>query len=102
MKVSDLKYALEFVDDNFEVVVRIKLPYSTVGGSPRVVVENAYKGFDWDDGKFFLIPEEDLTPTDRDFAKQMKDMQDKLGWSEYENRGLKAEIKRLKKQLKGE
>ena len=99
MKVSDLKYALEFVDDGFEVVVGIKLPYSTVGGSPRVAVKQAYKGFDWDDGKFFLIPEENLTPADRDFAKKMKDMQDKLGWSEYENRGLKAEIKKLKKQI---
>jgi hypothetical protein len=29
----------------------------------------------------------------------MKDMQDKWGWADYENRGLKAEIKRLKKQL---
>jgi hypothetical protein len=29
----------------------------------------------------------------------MKDMQEKWGRAEYENRGLKAEIRRLKKQL---
>jgi regulator of replication initiation timing len=46
-----------------------------------------------------LNAEEELTPADRDFAKQMKDMQEKWGRAEYENRGLKAEIKRLKKRL---
>jgi hypothetical protein len=29
----------------------------------------------------------------------MKEMQDKWGWAEYENRGLKAENNRLRKQL---
>ncbi len=32
----------------------------------------------------------------------MKKMQEKLGWAELENRNLKADIKRLKKQLKVE
>ena len=45
------------------------------------------------------MPEENLTPSDRDFAEQMKKMQDRAGWADYENRGLKAEIKRLKKAL---
>jgi hypothetical protein len=45
------------------------------------------------------MPEEDLTPSDRDFAKQMKEMQDRAGWADYENRNLKAEIRKLKKQL---
>jgi hypothetical protein len=30
----------------------------------------------------------------------MKEMQDRAGWADYENRNLKAEIKRLKKQLR--
>jgi hypothetical protein len=29
----------------------------------------------------------------------MRKMQDDLGWAKYENRGLKAEIKKLKKQI---
>jgi hypothetical protein len=106
MKLSELKRIVERYDslerEDSEVVVQIKLPYSTVGGSPFVKVKNVYPGFDWDQGKFFIIPEEDVTPSDRDFAKQMKEMQDRAGWADYENRNLKAEIKRLKKQLKEE
>jgi hypothetical protein len=107
MKLSELKRLVNNYhrDDHYddpEVVIQIKLPYSTVGGTPFVKVKNVYPGFDWDQGKFFIIPEEDVTPSDRDFAKQMKEMQDRAGWADYENRNLKAEIKRLKKQLKEE
>ena len=106
MKLSELKRIVERYDslerEDSEVVVQIKLPYSTVGGSPFVKVKNVYPGFDWDQGKFFIIPEEDVTPSDRDFAKQMKEMQDRAGWADYENRNLKAEIRRLKKKLKEE
>jgi hypothetical protein len=56
-------------------------------------------GFDWDAGKFMIAPEENLTPADRDFAKKMKKMQEDLGWANYENRGLKAEIRQLRKKL---
>jgi len=102
MKFSELKRLVDLYhsgsrDDN-EVVIQIKLPYSTVGGTPFAKVKNVYPGFDWDQGKFFVIPEEDVTPSDRDFAKQMKEMQDRAGWADYENRNLKAEIKQLKKK----
>jgi hypothetical protein len=80
----------------------IKLPYSTVGGYPPVPVKSISMGFDWDHGKFMISPAEELTPSDRDFAKQMKEMQDRAGWADYENRNLKAEIRRLKKKLKEE
>jgi hypothetical protein len=108
MKLSELK---KYVDRQFEfmragedpeVVIQIKLPYSTVGGSPFVKVKSVQMGFDWDSGKFFIMPEEDLTPSDRDFAKQMTEMQERAGWADYENRNLKAEIRRLKKKLKEE
>ena len=106
MKLSELKRLVDlYYRDNYEdieVVIQIKLPYSTVGGTPFVKVKNVYPGFDWDQGKFFVIPEEDVTPCDRDFAKQMREMQERAGWADYENRNLKAEIKRLKKQLKAE
>jgi hypothetical protein len=29
-------------------------------------------------------------------------MKDRAGWADYENRNLKDEVRRLKKQLKGE
>ena len=104
MKFSELKKLIDLHyqsgrNDDSEVVVKIKLPYTTVGGMPAVPIKSAQMGFDWDKGKFILLPEEDLTPSDRDFAKQMKEMQERAGWADYENRNLKAEIKRLKQQL---
>jgi len=102
MKVEDLKIALQYAKDGDEVMIAIKLPYATVGPIPMVAVKNAMTGFDWESGKFIIGPVEELTPADRDFAKQMKEMQDKLGWSDYENRNLKAEVKKLKKAINNE
>lgn len=105
MKFSELKRLVDLYHrdghhEDPEVVVQIKLPYSTVGGSPFVKIKNAQMGFDWDSGKFIFQPEEDLTPSDRDFAKQMKDMQERARWADYENRNLKAEIRRLQNKQK--
>ena len=99
MKVCELKAILEQEDDNLDVMILINLPYATVGSRPMVGIESVHGGFDWEAGRLMIKPTEGLTPTDRDFAKQMKDMQDKWGWSEYENRGLKAENKKLRKLL---
>jgi hypothetical protein len=98
MKVSELKRILEHVRDENEVMIAIKLPYSTVGVIPMVAVKSAQNGFDWENGKFILRAEEELSPADRDFAQQMRDMQEKLGWAEYEKRNLRAEIKKLNKK----
>jgi hypothetical protein len=43
-----------------------------------------------------LFPKENLTPSDRDFEAKMKKMQEELGWLNYENKNLKAEIRKLK------
>lgn len=104
MKLSELKrlvdlYHRDEYHEDPEVVIAIKLPYSTVGGLPTVKVKTMWMGFDWDQGKFIITPEEDLTPSDRDFAKQMKEMQERAGWAAYENRNLKAEIRQLKKKI---
>jgi hypothetical protein len=82
-----------------EVMILIKLPYNTVGSRPMVPVKNISMGFDWEAGKFIITPEEDITPSDRGFAKQMHDMQERAYKSDYENRNLKAEIRGLKKKL---
>jgi hypothetical protein len=97
-RMVNLHYRPEYPEDP-EVVIYVKLPYATVGGRPTVPVKDMYMGFDWEAGKFIIFPEEELTPSDRDFAKQMKEMQDKWGWAEYENRNLKAEIRKLKKLI---
>ena len=104
MKFSELKRLvdLHYRDDGRddpEVVIQIKLPYTTVGPHPSVPLKSVWKGFDCDAGKFILVPEEPLTPSDRDFAKQMREMQERAGWADHENRNLKAEIRRLKKKL---
>lgn len=92
--------ARDYEDHN--VVIAVKLPYTTVGARPTVPVISAFKGFDWENGLFIITPEENLTPADRAFTETMKKLQDKLGWAEYENRRLKAEIKTLNKQIRVE
>lgn len=105
MKLRELKALIdrqvEYMSsyEDPEVVIGIKMPYTTVGASPTVKVKTAQMGFDWDSGKFMLYPEEDLTPSDRDFAKQMTEMQTRAGNADYENRNLKAEVLRLQKKL---
>ena len=106
MKLSELHRLVNahhreerMVREDPEVAIEIKLPYSTVGARPTAKIKHIGMGFDWDAGKFIITPEENLTPADRDFAEQMRKMQDDLGWTKNENRALKAEIKRLKKQL---
>ena len=104
MKLSELKKHvdryLEYERDDPTVVIQIKLPYSTVGAQPTVQAKSVQMGFDWDAGKFIIIPEEPLTPSDRDFAKQMREMQERAGWADSENRRLKAELNQLKKKIK--
>ncbi len=105
MKLTELKQiidryvSLQRPHEDHNVAVAIKLPYSTVAGQPTVIVKSAQLGFDWDAGKLIFYTEEDLTPADRDFAKQMREMQDRAGWADHENRNLKAEIKQLKKKI---
>jgi hypothetical protein len=104
MKLSQLTSIIErhqslHQHDDLQVVIAINLPYATVAGTPWVAVKNVQMGFDWDQGKFFIFPEENLTPQDRDFAVQMRKMQERAGLAEQENRNLKAEINRLKKKL---
>ena len=105
MKLSELKAlvdrAVETSRDyeDHEVVVAVKLPYTTVGAIPVVAVKSVNKGFDWENGKFIIRTEEELTPADRDFATKMRDMQEQLGFAEMKIRTLKTENKRLKKQI---
>ena len=99
MNVSDLADCLQQFTkkQDWGIVIEIKKSFTTVGGTPFVEVKSVKAGFDWDKGKIFLIPETPLTNEDVDFAKKFKELQDRAGWLEYENRGLKAEIKKLKK-----
>lgn len=104
MKFSELRDKMNlyaYADRNGDkvVVIEVTLPYSTVGGTPTVGIKNIISGFDWDAGKFIIIPEKDLTYPNEEFAQGMKKLQDECGWLKYENGGLKREIKKLKKLL---
>lgn len=98
MKVSDLIAILERANPDDEVRIRIKSP-GTVGASPAVGIKSAQSGFDWDRGSFLVFPVDDLSKDTVELLEQIKTLQDNFGWSEYENRNLKAEIKRLKKLI---
>ena len=105
MKYSELKRIIDtdFINriDDPEVVIEIKLPYATVGCTPFVKVKTAWHGFDWEMGKFFITSEVPVTEfDDTKYGDILKNLQDKVGWQQYEISGLKSEIKRLKK-LKG-
>jgi len=104
MKLSELHRIVNLLHrpDHYmdpEVVIQVKPPFTTVGGTPSVNVKTVYNGFDWDNGKFFVIPEETLVNADVDFESKFKKLQEDYGWATYENRNLKAENKKLRKQL---
>lgn len=99
MLVIDLKKILERVSDNEEVVILETKSYATIGGRPNVEVHTAGSGFDWDKGKFFLIPKEPMVKQISTDEQVARELQTKLGWVEYDNRNLKAEIRKLKKEL---
>lgn len=105
MKLSELKKIVDFDAErelhreDREVVIAIKLPYTTVGPIPTIPIKSVRLGFDWERGKYILTAEEELMPADRDFASKMKDLQERLGFADLDIRRLKAENKRLKKQI---
>lgn len=106
MKLSDLKKQLDAMYDLWtrrgqddEIVIRIKLPYATIGGTPYVSVKGMYRGFDWDRGRMYIEPEQELTFHDKDFAGQMRDWQEKCDWLKIKNKDLEKENKKLKTQL---
>ena len=84
------------------VTIKVCIPIQTVnavGGTPCVDVKQAIKGFDWDDNKFMLYPEKDLSFTDHDHLAIMRKEAEDMGWTAYEVRNLKRENKKLRQQL---
>ena len=67
----------------------------TAGGTPVVGVKNIHAGFDWDNGKLLIYPESDVREIKADELLTLRKANEKEGWAQYENRGLKSEIKKL-------
>lgn len=109
MTLSQLK---EIVDWHYNNQLKNGYPHPTdtrvgivvqtvgsIGGTPTVDIKSIYAGFDWDNGKLLIYPEKDLRTIEADELLALRKANEKEGWVEYENRGLKAEVKRLRKQL---
>jgi len=63
VKVKELKEILAIASaghDDDEVVIEIKAEPLHIGGTPFVKVKDAWYGFDWEHGKFYLTPSEEL------------------------------------------
>ena len=105
MKLSELKEYIDRImeyaprDANSEVMIAIKLPYATVGARPMKPITDIMQGFDWQKGKIILSTEEPLMPFDKDIGDQLRKTTDKLVYAQYQNKLLKDEVDKLKKQL---
>lgn len=64
MKVKELIEQLQKCNPEDKVAVQIDKGFVTIGGTPRVGVESAHSGFDWDDGTVFLKLEDGKMLTD--------------------------------------
>lgn len=56
MKVKDLIAQLEAFDPEHKVSLSVDVDRVTMGGSPRVDIDNVIGGIDWDDKVVFLHP----------------------------------------------
>lgn len=111
MKFKELKEIIERYasyksdrNDDDEVVIALKPPYTTVGGSPYIEVKSMQFGFDWDNGRFFIYPISPLWHIDNEQYNIVKESQNRLS-KMYEdvhtrNRSLEQTNKRLRKELK--
>ena len=82
--------------------IKVCIPIKTVnaiGGTPCIDVKQVNIGFDWDDHKFMLYSEKDLSLTDHDYLAIMRKEAEDIGWTGYEVKNLKHEIKKLKNLL---
>jgi len=104
MKLSELKRIVDHYREwesyhgDPEVVVEITTSGS-VGGTPAVNVKWAGVGIDWDENKFLIHTEEPVMKVNQKTIDDLRKEAEKIGWNMYENRNLKAEVKKLRAQL---
>ena len=53
--------------------------HATLGGTPAVKIKGVFNGFDWDQGRFFLVPETRLGVPDAELRKRMREAENLLG-----------------------
>ena len=82
-----------------DVIVGIVIKPGGVGGTSVVGIRSIQAGFDWDNGKLMIYPEKDLRVIEADELLAMRKAIEKDGWAQYENRGLKSDIKKLNAKI---
>lgn len=83
--------------------IRVCIPYQAArafGGTPCVDVKRANKGFDWDDNKFMLSPEKDLSLTNDHTLDAVRKEAKDMYWTVFKVSNLQREVKKLEKELK--
>ena len=67
----------------------------TVGGTPTVGIKSMQVGFDWDHGRLLIFADSDVREIKADELLALRKASEKDGWAQYENVGLKSDIKKL-------
>lgn len=60
MRTKDFIHLVSSVNDSTNLVIQVYSP-GRIGGTPFVDIKDINIGFDWDDGRAFLVPENPLT-----------------------------------------
>lgn len=82
-----------------DIIVGIVIKPGGVGGTSVVGIKSIQAGFDWDNGKLMIYPEKDLRVIESDELLAMRKAIEKEEWAQYENRGLKSDIKKLNAKI---
>lgn len=105
MNLTELKTLIDSIyerardPDSVKIGIQVER-VGAIGGTPISPVLRIFKGFDWDNNKLIITSEKLLREVDADEMSKLRKEAEDLGWSLYENRNLKREIKKLREQLK--
>jgi hypothetical protein len=102
MLVKELIEFLQHCPPNDIVCIGTEATRTTMGGQPNTNIKSVTTGFDWDSGKTFINPEFMLWRVNPEDKTVMKNLNDRIGWCEYEKSGLKTQINQLKRKIKDE
>lgn len=88
------------IRDAEDLVIAVKKPYPTIGGTPYTEVKAVFEGFDWDKGKIFIYPENDLYLVKDIDADEINTVYKKNAELNDQVFRLQLELKILKRKLK--
>lgn len=104
MKLNDLCKSIEIMKSNglgdMPVVIQVHQP-GGIGGTPCVHVKGFHAGFDWDNGKLIIYPEDQLTKLSPDDVKAITESVVKgQSWHAYQqHKKMSADVADAKRQV---